>query len=33
MEEITFLDNNTNIYNYAVESFCDTIQTNLDMKI
>ena len=33
IEEITFLDNNTDIANYTVEYFCDIIQNNLDITI
>ena len=35
IEEITFLDNNTDtdIVNYTVESFCDIIQNNLDITL
>ena len=35
IEEITFLDNNTdtNIVNYTVEYFCDIIQNNLDITL
>ena len=32
IEEITFLDNNIDIANYTVESFCDIIQ-NIDITI